>query len=112
MIELEFKHVKNISRDIPIKINGTYDDYNFKYDHAWAVVNWSSNPAVEAVRNGIPVFVGPSSLAWDVGNRSLDTINSPLRPDRQQWLNDLAHTEFTIQEIAAGLPLNQLTKQL
>jgi hypothetical protein len=112
MIELEFKHVKNISRDLPIKINGTYDDYNFKYDHAWAVVNWSSNPAVEAVRNGIPVFVGPSSLAWDVGNRSLDTINSPLKPDRQQWLNDLAHTEFTVQEIAQGLPLKQLTSIL
>jgi len=109
MIELEFK---NVSRDFPIKVNGTYDDYNFKYSHAWAVVNWSSNPAVEAVRNGIPVFVGPSSLAWDVGNRSLDTINSPLRPDRQQWLNDLAHTEFTIQEIAAGLPLKQLTSIL
>jgi hypothetical protein len=112
MIELEFKHVKNISRDLPIKINGTYDDYNFKYDHAWAVVNWSSNPAVEAVRNGIPVFVGPSSLAWDVGNRSLDTINSPSKPDRQQWLNDLAWTEFTVQEIAQGLPLKQLTSIL
>jgi hypothetical protein len=109
IIEPKFK---NVIRETPKKINGTYDDYNFNCDHAWAVVNWSSNPAVEAVRNGIPVFVGPSSLAWDVANHSFDTVNDPIMPDRQQWLNDLAHTEFTIQEIAAGLPLKQLTTQL
>lgn len=109
LIETEFK---NVIRQDPIKIQETYDDFDFKYDHAWAVVNWSSNPAVEAVRNGIPVFVGPSSLAWDVGNHSLDTINNPIKPDRQQWLNDLAHTEFTIQEIADGLPLRNFSLKL
>jgi hypothetical protein len=102
----------NVLRQQPLKINGTYDNFDFKYSHAWAVVNWSSNPAVEAVRNGIPVFVGPSSLAWPVGNHSLDTIENPLMPDRTQWLNDLAHTEWTIQEISQGLPLAQLTNRL
>jgi hypothetical protein len=109
LIEIEFD---NVSRELPRKVNGTYDDFDFKYDHAWAVVNWSSNPAVEAVRNGIPVFVGPSSLAWDVSNHSFDTINDPIEPNRQQWLNDLAHTEYTIQEIAQGLPLKNLTSKL
>lgn len=109
LIELEFK---NVSRQLPRKLDGTYDDFDFRYDHAWAVVNWSSNPAVEAVRNGIPVFVGPSSLAWDVGNHNFDSINNPIEPNRQQWLNDLAHTEYTIQEIAQGLPLKQLTSML
>lgn len=102
----------NVSRQQPLKINGTYDNFDFKYSHAWAVVNWSSNPAVEAVRNGIPVFVGPSSLAWPVGNHSLDSIENPLTPDRTQWLNDLAHTEWTVQEIAQGIPLKQLTNKL
>jgi hypothetical protein len=109
LIETEFR---NVIRQNPLKINGTYDEFDFRYEDAWAVVNWSSNPAVEAVRNGIPVFVGPSSLAWEVGNHSLDTINSPLTPDRSQWLNDLAHTEWTIQEIAEGLPLKHLTERL
>lgn len=108
-IELEFK---NVTRQQPLKVPGTYDDFDFKYANAWAVVNWSSNPAVEAVRNGIPVFVGPSSLAWDVGNQSIETINNPLRPERQQWLNDLAHTEWTVEEIQQGLPLKQLTERL
>lgn len=109
LIEFEFR---NVLRQQPLKISGTYDNFDFKYDHAWAVVNWSSNPAVEAVRDGIPVFVGPSSLAYDVGNHSLENINDPVRPDRQQWLNDLAHTEWTVQEIAEGIPLKQLTDRL
>jgi hypothetical protein len=102
----------NVLRQQPLKINGTYDSFDFKYDHAWAVVNWSSNPAVEAVRNGIPVFVGPSSLAWPVGNHSLANIEHPLMPDRSQWLNDLAHTEWTIPEIAQGIPLKKLTNKI
>jgi hypothetical protein len=109
--QFEIKY-DNVLRQQPLKINGTYDNFDFKYQHAWAVVNWSSNPAVEAVRNGIPVFVGPSSLAWPVGNHSLDNIEKPLMPDRTQWLNDLAHTEWTIREISQGLPLAQLTNRL
>jgi hypothetical protein len=88
---------------------GTYDSFDYRYKHAWAVINWSSNPALEAVIAGIPVFVGPSSLAWDVANHSLDQINNPLTPDRTQWLNDYAHTEYTLEEIAQGLPLKNLT---
>jgi len=33
-------------------------------------------------------------------------------PDRTQWLNDYAWTEYTVEEIAAGLPLKRLTKRL
>jgi hypothetical protein len=33
-------------------------------------------------------------------------------PDRQQWLNDYAHTEWTVTEIADGLPLTQLENYL
>jgi hypothetical protein len=35
-----------------------------------------------------------------------------MRPSRQQWLNDYAHTEYTIKEIAQGLPLKNLTSKL
>jgi len=33
-------------------------------------------------------------------------------PDRQQWLNDYAHTEYTLEEIAQGIPLNYLTNMM
>ena len=96
----------------PQKIDGTYDDFDFDTDSAYAVVNWSSNPATKAIIEGVPVFVGPSSLAYDVGNKNLKDITDPKKPDRQQWLNDIAYTEWTIEEISQGIPLLRLTSQL
>ena len=39
-------------------------------------------------------------------------IEDPLMPDRTQWLNNYAHTEWTIEEISQGIPLKRLTSQL
>ena len=108
-IEHEYK---NVRREQPIQVKDTYDDFDFDCTGAYAVVNWSSNPATHAVMQGVPVFVGPSSLAYDVGNKDFTTIGMPKRPDRTQWLNDIAHTEWTLEEIAEGKPLNRLTSYL
>ena len=108
----ELKEFKNASYETPQQLQNTYDDFNFDFHNAWAVINWSSNPATQAVIGGIPIFVGPQSLAWDVANESLTTINEPVMPDRQQWLNDLAYTEWTTEEISQGLPLKRLTSDL
>ena len=96
----------------PRKLPNTYDDFDFDVRRCWAVINWSSNPAVQAVMDGVPVFVGPNSLAYDVGNHSLDTLLNPIRPDRRQWLNDLAHVEYSLDEISKGIPLKHLTERL
>ena len=108
-IEHEYK---NVRREQPIQVKDTYDDFDFDCTGAYAVVNWSSNPATHAVMQGVPVFVGPSSLAYDVGNKDFTTIGMPKRPDRTQWLNDIAHTEWTLEEIAEGKPLNRLPSYL
>ena len=108
-IEHEYK---NVRREQPIQVKDTYDDFDFDCTGAYAVVNWSSNPATHAVMQGVPVFVGPSSLAYDVGNKDFTTIGMPKRPDRTQWLNDIAHIEWTLEEIAEGKPLNRLTSYL
>jgi len=96
----------------PQKRKGTYDDFDMRFQGAHCVVSWSSNPGPHAVIAGYPVFVGASSLAWDVGNSDYSFIESPLMPDRTQWLNDYAHTEHTLDEIRQGIPLNYLTKKL
>ena len=103
---------KNVIKQAPAKRAGTYDDYDIRFDNAHAVVSWTSNPGIRAVINGYPVFTGPTSLAYLVANHNLADIESPQMFDRQQWLNDLAWTEFTIQEIAQGLPLKHLTERL
>ena len=47
---------KNVYRDDPRHIDGTYDDYNLNFNKAYAVVNWSSNPGPQAAIAGVPVF--------------------------------------------------------
>lgn len=102
----------NVYRDEPIRLDNTYDDFNLSFKDVYAVVNWSSNPGPQAAIAGIPVFTGPSSLAWPIANQQLSQITNPNKPDRQQWLNDYAWTEYTINEIENGVPLNRLTNLL
>jgi hypothetical protein len=106
--------LKNVYRQQPGKISGSYDDYDMGFNDVWATVSYSSNPGIHSIINGIPAFVGTSSLAYDVGNDIdfIHDIEKPLTPDRQQWLNDYAHTEWTVQEISQGIPLNLLTDKL
>ena len=103
---------KNVIKQLPMKKAGTYDDYDIRFDNAHAVISWTSNPGIRAVINGYPVFTGPTSLAYPVANHNLADIEMPQMFDRQQWLNDIAWTEFTIQDIAQGLPLKHLTERL
>jgi len=101
--------LENVEYEIPKQIANTYDDFDLNFTNAWAVISHSSNPGIHAVLNGIPAYVGEHSLAYDVANTDLSTIESPEMPERQQWLNDYAYTEWTDTEIASGLPFSRLT---
>lgn len=105
---------KNVYRQEPRHLPGTYDDFNMSFRNAWATISYSSNPGIHSIIEGIPAFVSPHSLAYDVAN-DIDffhDIEDPLMPDRTQWLNDYAHTEYTIEEISQGIPLKHLTSKL
>lgn len=105
-IEHEYKDVR---RQDPVHIPGTYDDFDMRFSNIWATVSWSSNPGIHSIINGVPAFTGPSSLAFDVSLQNLREIENPLYCDRTQWLNDYAWTEFTVKEISEGLPIKRLT---
>jgi hypothetical protein len=102
----------NVELQKPNKLRNTYDDYDINFQNAWAVVSHSSNPGPHAILSGVPAFVSSSSLAYPVGNTDYSLIESPLMPDRTQWLNDYAHTEYTLDEIREGIPLECLTEKL
>ena len=89
---------------------GTYD--SFDLDHglrgAWAVINHNSGPGVQAVLQGVPAFVDASSLAAPVANLDLANIEFPQRPDRGAWFLQLCHTEWRLEEIATGWPIQRL----
>jgi hypothetical protein len=106
--------LRYVERQEPRHIAGTYDDFDMGFSNIFATVSYSSNPGCHSIIQGVPAFVSPSSLAYDVGNDIdfLHDIENPLMPDRTQWLNDYAWTEYTVDEIAAGMPLKRLTKCL
>lgn len=107
--QYRFTNDKQVRLQIPKKIKSTYDDFDFNLENICAVFNYSSNPGVKAAMQGIPVFVSPSSLAWDVSNKDVRNLNNLQFPERQQWINDLAYTEWFIDEIASGEPILRLT---
>jgi len=105
---------KNVKVRLPKRDYRTYDDTDFKktLERTWAVVNHSSNPAMEAVIKGVPVFVSESSLCHDVGNLNLSDINTPAMPNRLTWANKLAYTEWFEDEIEQGLPWARIQARL
>ena len=90
----------------PARVYGTYDDYNIDYNYH-CVVNHNSGPSMQAVIHGTPVICDSTSLAYPVSS-DITTIDNPVLPDREDWFLKLTHTEWTLDEIATGLPLKRL----
>lgn len=114
VVHLDESKFSNVKVRLPQRDWKTYDDTDFRATlrSTWAVINHSSNPAMEAVFSGIPVFVSKSSLCYEVGNANLYDINTPAMPNRIQWANKLSYTEWWPEEIKAGVPWERIKKRL
>jgi len=91
------------------------DVWDLKTQDAFAVVNLSSGPGVQATLWGTPAYVGKESMAYEIANEIGGDYNNPKMPtmeEKQQWLNDLAFTEWTVEEINKGIPLERLLQFL
>lgn len=113
-ISFDTEKFKDVFIRMPKRDWSTYDDTDFKatLGQTWAVVNHSSNPAIESVLEGVPVFVSASSLCYEVGNESLADINTPAMPNRKNWANKLAYTEWWEKEIQQGIPWERIKARL
>jgi hypothetical protein len=101
---------KNVFMSMPTKIANTYDKYDLDFDYS-LVINYNSGVAVQAALNGTPVLTDHSSLAHEVSS-SLDQINELTLPDRTEWFEKIVHTEWTVEEIASGVPLERLLSKV
>lgn len=73
-----------------------------------AVVTHHSNVAVDAILEGIPAFC-VQGVAVPMALQDLSLIENPIYPDgREQWINDIAYTQWTWTEMAQGLPWRHL----
>ena len=113
-IRIDVNKYKNVKIVGPRRDTNTYDDTDLteRLKSAWALVSHSSNPAMTAAMHGIPVYVSESSLSYDIGNTTYNNIENPKMPDRQQWANRLAYTEWWIDEIQQGIPWQRIKKRL
>lgn len=93
------KHVKN-------------DVWDLDLSNVFAVVNVSSSPGIQAILAGVPAYVGADSMAFPVANHLDGNYNEPVMPKRRNWLNNLAFTEWTTEEIQSGMPLSRLIPKL
>jgi len=94
----------------PQRLVNTYDSYDMNVNYH-AVVNYNSGPGIQAAMAGARPIVDRSSLASPVGI-DIANIEQPYAVDREQWLVEIAHTEYTIPELEAGLWIQRLEPYL
>jgi hypothetical protein len=97
---------KTITVEKPQRVDGTYDDFNMHFDYH-AVVNYSSGSGIQAAISGTRPVVGTYSLALPVSVAIAD-LDQPYNVDRDQWLVEICHTEYTVNEIKEGLWIQRL----
>lgn len=94
----------------PQKLTNTYDSFDMHYD-CHAVVNYNSGPGIQAAIAGVRPIVDASSLAAPVGIK-ITNIEQPYEIDRDLWLVELCHTEYTLAEIKQGSWIKRLAQVL
>ena len=100
---------KTVEYEIPHKVSNTYDNFDMHFD-CHAVVNYNSGPGIQAAISGVRPVVNHSSLAHPV-SVELANIEQPYDIDRESWLIELCHTEYTLNEIERGQWVDRLQLQ-
>jgi hypothetical protein len=99
-------NIPGVEVGLPRQIVGSYDDFDIDYN-CHCVVNHNSGPAVQAAIHGTPIICDSSSLAGEISGKFEDIETAEL-PDREDWFLKLCHTEWTVSEIAQGIPMKRL----
>ena len=99
-----------VSIETPRKLQNTYDSYDMHYD-CHAVVNYNSGPGIQAAIAGVRPVVESSSLAYPVAV-DMDSIEQPYTKDRELWLTQICHTEYTVDELQRGTWLKRIEPAL
>ena len=100
--------IPGVEIEVPKKILGSYDDFDIDYNYH-CVINHNSGPAVQAAIHGVPIICDTTSLAGEISEK-MENIENPKLTDRQDWFLKLCHTEWTVEEIRAGIPLKRLER--
>jgi len=100
----------NVTVEFPRRVPDTYDSFDMRFD-CHAMINFNSGPGIQAAVQGVRPIVDSSSLAHPV-SVSIQDIERPYDINRDQWLVEICHTEYTVEEISQGLWLKRLSDRL
>jgi hypothetical protein len=103
-------NLQNVTQEIPRIMHGSYDMFDINYNFH-TVLNYCSGPGINAVIAGANVSVDKKSLASPMSIK-LTEIENPPKKDRDKWLVQISHTEYTVDEIEQGLWLTRLKNAL
>ena len=101
---------KGVTVKNPERIVDTYDNFDLRFDYH-SLVNYNSGPGIQAAIAGVRTVVHTSSLAYPVSVNYND-IEKPYDIDRHQWLTEICHTEYTVNELRMGTWLNRIAPAL
>lgn len=100
----------SVKIESPSRVSNTYDTFDLGLD-CHAIVNYNSGPGIQAAIAGVRPIVEMSSLAYPVGVGLAD-IEQPYTTNRDLWLTQISHTEYTVPELEQGLWLKRIESAL
>lgn len=89
-----------VTIETPQRVSNTYDSYDMHFD-CHAVVNYNSGLGIQAAIAGVKPIVEISSLAYPVSIGYAD-IEQQYTINRDLWLTQICHTEYTLDELRRG----------
>lgn len=112
LFELSKDFTSKYESAIPRELWSTNKTIEEDLSKAKVLITYNSNSAVDAVISGIPVIVGDKgSMAWDVANKSISDLNNLKMLERKYWINDIAYSQWNLDEIKKGLWWDHLVKE-
>ena len=111
------KKVKNYLRinepNVTVSVNPSILD---DLKNAWATITYNSSPGVASAIEGVPVFVTDplpqKSQAYSICNINLNTIENPIMPERQTWIERLSMSHFNFNDLKNGTAWNIIKEYL
>ena len=77
-------------------------------DRALLAVTFNSNAGVDAALYGVPVVaLDKGAMVWPVASHDLTA--APITLEREQWAAELAYSQWSLEEIEAGIAWEHLT---
>ena len=106
------QHIGDVSQVRNVKISEPGSTLLDDLKDCWAVVNHNSSPTVGSVIEGYPIFVTDpeKSQAAQVANTDFRLIENPAMPDRQAWVERIAMSHWSQQEIMSGQAWQHIKK--